>query len=118
MVRHMVNQQSSLDTVFHALADPTRRAVIGRLLRGATPVKTLSEPFAMGLPAFMKHLSVLETSGLIRSEKRGRVRTCHIDAERLAVAEGWLSEQRAVWQGRAERLAAFVESQSPPRSET
>lgn len=108
----MVNQQASLDTVFHALADPTRRAVIGRLLTGATPVKRLAEPFAMGLPAFMKHLAVLETSGLIRSEKQGRTRTCHINAERLAAAEDWLSEQRAVWQGRADRLAAFVESQN------
>lgn len=110
----MANQQTSLDTVFHALADPTRRAVIGRLLGGAAPVKRLAEPFAMGLPAFMKHLSVLETSGLIRSEKAGRVRTCHLNADRLAAAEDWLSQQRAVWQGRTDRLAAFVESQNPP----
>jgi DNA-binding transcriptional ArsR family regulator len=108
----MANQQTALDHVFHALADPTRRAVIGRLLKGAAPVKHLSEPFAMGLPAFMKHLAVLETSGLIRTEKHGRVRTCHIDAERLAAAEDWLSQQRAVWQGRTDRLAAFVESQN------
>lgn len=110
----MANQQTALDTVFHALADPTRRAVIGRLLRGAAPVKQLSEPFEMGLPAFLKHLTVLEASGLIHSEKRGRVRTCHINAERLAAAEGWLSEQRAIWQGRTDRLAHFVESQNPP----
>lgn len=109
----MAYQQTSLDTVFHALADPTRRAVIGRLLGGAAPVKRLAEPFAMGLPAFMKHLSVLETSGLIRSEKAGRVRTCHLNADRLAAAEDWLAEQRAVWQGRTDRLAAFVESQNP-----
>lgn len=111
IVRHMVNQQSSLDTVFHALADPTRRAVVSRLLKGAAPVKTLSQPFAMGLPAFLKHLTVLETSGLIRTEKQGRVRTCHIEAERLAAAEDWLLEQRALWQGRTDRLATFVESQ-------
>jgi DNA-binding transcriptional ArsR family regulator len=66
----------------------------------------------MGLPAFLKHLAVLETSGLIRSEKRGRVRTCRIDADRLAAAEGWLAEQRAIWLGRTDRLAAFVESQN------
>lgn len=107
----MVNQQAALDTVFHALADPTRRAVVHRLLKGAAPVKRLAEPFEMGLPAFLKHLTVLETSGLIRSEKEGRVRTCHINAERLAAAESWLSEQRAIWQGRTDRLAAFVESQ-------
>lgn len=107
----------ALDTVFHALADPTRRAVISRLLKGAAPVTRLAEPFDMGLPAFLKHLAVLETSGLIRSEKRGRVRTCRIDADRLAAAEGWLAEQRAVWQGRTDRLAAFVESHRPQENE-
>ena len=114
MVHHMANQQTALDSVFHALADPTRRAVINRLLKGAAPVKRLSEPFEMGLPAFMKHLSVLEASGLIHTEKHGRVRTCRVDAARLAAAEGWLSEQRAIWQGRTDRLAVFVESQHPP----
>ncbi|WP_428680224.1 ArsR/SmtB family transcription factor [Sphingopyxis sp.] len=112
----MVNQQTALDTVFHALADPTRRAVIGRLLKGAAPVTRLAEPFEMGLPAFLKHLTVLESSGLIRSEKAGRVRTCHINADRLAAAEGWLAEQRAVWQGRTDRLAAFAEAQHPPET--
>lgn len=112
MLFQMVNQQPALDSVFHALADPTRRAVIGRLITGGAPVTRLAEPFAMGLPAFMKHLSVLEASGLIRSEKRGRVRTCHLNADRLAAAEDWLSEQRTIWQGRTDRLAAFVESQN------
>ena len=111
----MVNQSIPLDSLFHALADPTRRAVVSRLLKGAAPVKHLSEPFEMGLPAFMKHLSVLEASGLTHTEKQGRIRTCRIDAERLAAAEGWLSEQRAIWQGRTDRLAAFVESQNPPQ---
>lgn len=110
----MENQIQSLDSVFRALADPTRRAVIARLMDGAAPVKRLSEPFQIGLPAFLKHLSVLEASGLIRTEKQGRVRTCRVDAARLAAAEGWLSEQRAVWQGRTDRLTAFVESQNLP----
>lgn len=109
----MVNQQPALDSIFHALADPTRRAVVSRLLGGDAPVTYLAEPFNMGLPAFLKHLTVLEGAGLIRSEKQGRVRTCRLDAERLAAAEGWLSQQRAVWQGRTDRLAAFVESQNP-----
>jgi len=108
----MANQPAPLDAVFHSLADPTRRAVVSRLLQGEAPVTQLAEPFAIGLPAFLKHLAVLEGAGLIRSEKRGRVRTCRIDAERLAAAEGWLAEQRAVWQGRTDRLAAFVESQT------
>ena len=114
MVFHMVNHLAELDTVFHALADPTRRAVVSRLIRGAAPVTRLSAPFEMGLTAIMKQLSVLEKSGLIRSEKRGRVRTCHLNADRLAAAEDWLGEQRAIWQGRADRLAAFVESHIPP----
>lgn len=113
----MVNQQTSLDSVFHALADPTRRAVVSRLLTGAAPVSRLAQPFEMGLPAFLKHLTVLEGAGLIRSEKQGRVRTCHLNEERLAAAEDWLSEQRATWQGRTDRLAAFVESQ-PPQEKT
>lgn len=107
----MVNQQP-LDSIFHALADPTRRAVVHRLLAGAAPVTRLSEPFDMGLPAFLKHLSVLEGAGLIRSEKRGRVRTCHVNADRLGAAETWLIEQRVLWQGRTDRLADFVESQT------
>lgn len=109
----MENYKASLDAAFHALADPTRRAVIGRLARGPAPVTELAEPFAMGLPAFMKHLRVLEADGLIRTVKVGRVRTCRIDAERLAAAESWLSEQLKVWQGRAERLADYVETQMP-----
>jgi DNA-binding transcriptional ArsR family regulator len=99
----------SLDAAFHALADPTRRAVISRLTQGAAPVKELAQPFAMGLPSFMKHLGVLERDGLISSEKVGRVRTCRVNTERLAAAESWLSEQRAIWQARTDRLAAYVE---------
>lgn len=118
IVYYMVNQQTSLDSLFHALADPTRRAVVHRLLKGAAPVKQLSEPFEIGLPTFLKHLTVLETSGLIHTEKHGRVRTCRVDAERLAAAEGWLSQQRAIWQGRTDRLADFVESQTTPEQQS
>ena len=107
----MENYQSPLDAVFHALADPTRRAVVGRLTKGPAPVKALAEPFDMGLPAFMKHLRVLEENGLISSEKVGRVRTCRMNAERLAAAESWLSEQRTLWQARTDRLADYVETQ-------
>lgn len=101
----------SLDFAFHALADPTRRAVIGRLMQGPAPVTTLAGPFGIGLPAFLKHLKVLEESGWIRSEKQGRVRTCHVIPERLVAAEQWLAEQRAVWEGRADRLADYAETQ-------
>lgn len=107
----MENLRSSLDAAFHALADPTRRAILSRLMKGPAPVKELSAPFSMGLPSFMKHLRVLEVDGLISSEKVGRVRTCRVRADRLAVAETWLSEQRALWQARTDRLADYVETQ-------
>jgi DNA-binding transcriptional ArsR family regulator len=106
----MENYRSPLDAAFHALADPTRRAVVSRLTKGPAPVKELARPFDMGLPSFMKHLRVLEQDGLIRSEKAGRVRTCRINAEKLAAAESWLSEQRAFWQAQADRLADYVET--------
>lgn len=100
----------SLDLAFHALSDPTRRAVVGRLMQGPAPVSQLAGPFAIGLPAFLKHLKVLEDSGWIRSEKQGRVRTCHVLPERLRAAEQWLADQRAVWEARSDRLADYVET--------
>jgi len=106
----MENNKSPLDSAFRALADPTRRAVVSRLMRGPVPVKALAAPFAMGLPSFMKHLRVLEEDGLICSEKVGRVRTCWIEPARLAVAEAWLAEQRALWEAGTDRLAAYVET--------
>jgi DNA-binding transcriptional ArsR family regulator len=106
----MENYQSPLDAAFHALADPTRRAVVSRLIRGPAPVTELARPFEMGLPSFMKHLRVLERDGLIASEKVGRVRTCRLNAERLAAAESWLAEQRRLWQARTDRLADYVEN--------
>lgn len=107
----MENHSPSLDSAFHALADPTRRAVIGRLAKGPAAVKELARPFAMGLPSFMKHIRILEEDGLIRSEKVGRTRICRVNAERLAIAESWLSEQRRLWQAQADRLADYVETQ-------
>lgn len=108
----MQNYQSPLDAAFHALADPTRRAVLSRLASGPAPVKELAQPFDMGLPSFMKHLQVLEEDGLISSDKVGRIRTCRIDPERLAIAGSWLSEQLALWQARTNRLADYVENQT------
>lgn len=111
MVHQMETYHAQLDAAFHALSDPTRRAVINRLMTRPAPVKELAEPFSMGLPAFLKHLRVLENSGLIATEKAGRVRTCRVRIERLAEAEIWLSEQRALWQARTDRLANYVETQ-------
>lgn len=96
----------SLDSVFHALADPTRRAVIARLTEGPVAVKNLASPFDMGLPSFLKHIKVLQDSGLITSRKAGRVRTCQLKTEQLSVANGWLQDQLRLWEGRTERLAS------------
>lgn len=115
MVCHMVNSSLDLDAAFHALSDATRRSVIHRLTRGPASVSELAGAFEMGLPAFLKHLRVLEDSGLIRSRKQGRVRTCEVRSEHLAAAESWLSEQRALWQGRTDRLAAYVETVIAPK---
>lgn len=101
---HMAN----LDSIFHGLADPTRRAVIARLARGPAPVSELAGPHDMALPSFLKHLKVLEHGGWIQSDKRGRVRTCRLRPEAAAVAEGWLGQQRAMWEARLDRLDSFL----------
>ena len=104
----MEQYQFELDGIFQALADPTRRAVLGRLGSGPTSVSELAEPFDMALPSFMKHIRLLEGSGLITTCKRGRVRTCTIEKKRLAVIGDWLDAQRALWEGRTDRLERFV----------
>ncbi len=97
------------EQVFVALADPTRRGVIRRLGRGPTSVGDLAREFPMTLPSFMKHVRVLEASGLIRTAKSGRVRTCVLNRERLALVDDWLAEQRQIWDGRTDRLATLLE---------
>lgn len=100
----MDNYRTALDTVFHALADPTRRAVIQQLVRGSASVSELAEPFDMALPSFMKHIGVLESSGLIGSKKVGRIRTCTLKPKKLATAEKWFDEQRSLWANRYSNL--------------
>lgn len=104
----MAQYSAQLDGVFVALADPTRRGVIRRLGRGPTSVSELAREFPITLPSFMKHVRTLEASGLIHTVKSGRVRTCALNRERLAVVDGWLAEQRQVWEGRTDRLERFV----------
>ncbi len=106
----MLNQQAPLDLAFQALADPSRRAMVERLSRGAASVSELAKPLAMSLPAVMQHLAVLESSGLVRSEKVGRVRTCRIDPAALAAAEHWFARQRAEWDSRLDRLDRYLET--------
>jgi DNA-binding transcriptional ArsR family regulator len=105
----MEHNQPALDTVFHALADPTRRAVVQRLGRGDATVSDLARPFGMALPSFMKHIRVLEGSGLIGSRKVGRVRTCTLDPAKLAVIEAWFADQRAVWESRYANLDTLLD---------
>lgn len=109
----MPNQAAELDRVFQALADPTRRAVLRRLSGGAAPVSQLAEPFDMALPSFLHHLDVLEGCGLVRSRKSGRVRTYQISPEPLKAAEGWMSEQRALWERRLDQLDRYLEDVGP-----
>jgi DNA-binding transcriptional ArsR family regulator len=104
----------SLDEVFTALADPTRRGVVSVLGRGPASVGELAQSASMTLPSFMKHVHTLERCGLIRTSKSGRVRTCTLNRQRLAAVDGWLAEQRAVWEGRTDRLAQFVTSPEEP----
>ncbi|MFS1304153.1 metalloregulator ArsR/SmtB family transcription factor [Streptosporangium longisporum] len=100
----MPNNGASLDRVFQALADATRRAMVERLVRGPASVSDLAHPLPMSLPAVMQHLQVLEACGLVRSEKAGRVRTCHIEPEVLRAAEDWIVRQRTPWEKRLDRL--------------
>ena len=110
----MAQYSSSVDAVFGALADPTRRLVVGELGRGPVTVGDLARSSPMTLPSFMKHIRILERTGLIRTAKAGRVRTCTLDRERFAVVDGWLAEQRAIWEGRTDRLEQFVTTPQEP----
>ena len=104
----MPNYSSNLDTIFPALADPTRRAVIERLSQGPASVSELARPFNMALPSFLQHLKVLEKCGLLRSQKVGRVRTCQIEPQALETTERWLAEQRTLWERRLDQLDDYL----------
>ncbi|MGH6862535.1 MAG: ArsR/SmtB family transcription factor [Phyllobacterium sp.] len=107
----MLNKQTPLDLMFQALADPSRRIMLERLSRGPTSVSELAKPLAMSLPAVVQHLQVLEASGLIRSQKVGRVRTCQIDWAALQSAEQWMMDRRRTWERRLDRLGDFLAEQ-------
>jgi DNA-binding transcriptional ArsR family regulator len=104
----MDRYHGDLNGIFQALADPTRRAVLAQLGRGPASISDLAKPFDMALPSFMKHIHFLEGSGLITTQKAGRVRTCAIEQTSFQAVESWLSAQRALWEGRADRLEQFV----------
>jgi DNA-binding transcriptional ArsR family regulator len=105
----MPYHSSPLDLAFHALSDPTRRAVVSRLAEGEAPVSTLAAPFDMALPSFSQHLKVLEESGLIVSEKRGRTRWCRLVPQRFDEAADWMAAERRRWTERLDRLEAYLD---------
>ncbi|RSN57263.1 transcriptional regulator [Amycolatopsis sp. WAC 04182] len=105
-----------MDQVFKALSDGTRREMIERLTQGPASVGELAQPLSMSLPAVMQHLQVLEASGLVRSEKAGRVRTCHLEPDGLRMAEDWLGGQRTGWEHRLDRLGGHLGSDEGKRS--
>ena len=107
----MLNYQ--LDKTFAALADPARRAIVERLVQGPATVSELARPLPMSLPAAMLHLKVLEESGLVTSQKVGRVRTCRIDPKMLSQAERWVAQRRQMWERNLDRLGAWLEEGKP-----
>jgi len=108
----MVKRSEHLDTVFSALADPTRRAILDQLARGERTVTTLADPHDMSLPAVSKHLKVLEEAGLIVREKEGRSHRVNLNSKPLKDAAAWLERYRAFWEGRFDALEKFLSSSS------
>jgi DNA-binding transcriptional ArsR family regulator len=104
----MLNQTTALDLMFQALSDPSRRVIVERLSRGPASFSELARPLAMSLPAVFQHLQVLEASGLVRSEKIGRMRICRIEPTALWAAEQWITERRMEWERRLDRLGDYL----------
>ena len=102
-------QAAVLDRTFHALSDPTRRAMVQRLSRGPATVSELAKPLSISLPAVMQHLAVLEASGVVTSRKEGRVRTCQVEPKALTAAERWITERRQLWERRLDRLGEYLD---------
>jgi DNA-binding transcriptional ArsR family regulator len=109
----MPNYSPPLDLMFQALADPGRRAMVERLSRGPASVSELAKPLAMSLPAVVQHLQMLEASGLIASEKVGRVRTCRLQPGALQLAEQWINDRRITWERRLDRLGDYLAQTAP-----
>jgi len=110
MLNQSPTSEAALDAMFQALADPTRRRMVERLTRGSASVSELAQPFSMSLPAIVQHLKVLEDSGLVTTQKVGRVRTCTIDTGALSMAEQWIIDRRVGWEKRLDRLGAFLDA--------
>ena len=108
MQNHRSTHRAQVARVFHALGDPTRRAIVEKLSEGPVSVSSLAKPLAITLAAVVQHLQVLEKSGLVHTTKVGRVRTCRIEAKGLSVIEQWIQERRSVWEKRFDRLGDLL----------
>ena len=104
----MLSQQIAVDRVFHALGDPTRRAIVERLSEGPISVSGLAQPLDITLAAVVHHLQILERTGLVRTEKIGRTRTCRMEPRGLTLAERWISQRRSLWERRLDRLGSLL----------
>lgn len=104
-------EPAKVDRIFQALGDPTRRAILDALSRQPSSVSDLARPLDMSLAAVVQHIQALEESGLVRTEKQGRVRTCHLMPETFTIAERWLSERRTLWERRLDRLGALLDEE-------
>jgi len=107
----MLNHKSALDGVFHALADPTRRAIVQQLARGQASVSEVAKPLGITLSAVVQHIQVLEQCGVIRTRKEGRVRTCRVEPKALALVEQWVAARRGSWEEHFDRLGAMFEEE-------
>lgn len=116
IVKRVLNQSAQLDQIFHALSDATRRVIVERLARGPATVSELAKPLDMSLPAVVQHLQVLEESGLVRTRKEGRVRTCRVDPAALRKAERWIERRRTAWSLRLDRLGEYLASEDEEES--
>jgi DNA-binding transcriptional ArsR family regulator len=106
----MLNDSPALDRAFQALSDPVRRGMLARLSRGPASVSELAQPFSISLPAVLQHLKALEESKLVRSEKKGRVRTVRLDAETLEFAESWIADRRTEWEAQLNRFEKYLQT--------
>jgi DNA-binding transcriptional ArsR family regulator len=113
----MLKRSELLDAMFQALADPSRRSMVERLSRGPASVSELARPLAMSMPAVMQHLAVLEASGVVRTRKTGRVRSCQLEPAALSAVEGWIADTRLVWERRLDRLAVLLEDDKEPHDD-
>ena len=109
----MQKKKPDIDSIFHALGDATRRAILEKLTDGPVSVSGLAEPLELTLAAVVQHVQVLEECGLVRTEKLGRVRTCCIESSGLSAAAQWLSDRRSMWERRFDRLGEFLVETDP-----